>query len=170
MWKAVTNPGRTCWGITIASLDGLKGSDFLTTSRPSLAIVTLLRYLFTLGIVVSFFDGQVPCISCALTLRRSGHSDWVSIHAFLLVNGSWTFPFLTSTIDILLTTLASNLVVKRQTWHLSETHCTGFRDPKSDGALASPERWSLEIWYLLTVFRKVDRRALLLNSPLLSKL
>ena len=63
MWSAVTSPGRIAIGTTIASLVDAKVSDLGTTIRPSLAIVTLFKYLLTLGIVVSFLEGLVPWIS-----------------------------------------------------------------------------------------------------------
>ena len=56
----------TCAGTTIASREGHSGSDFLTTRRPSLAIVTLLRYLLTFVDLVSFLKVAFPAEAEAL--------------------------------------------------------------------------------------------------------
>ena len=60
---------------------GARGSLRLTMSKSSLAkVVTfevpfMLRYLFSSFMLVSFFEGRVPCCRCACVQHKSGRSD-----------------------------------------------------------------------------------------------
>ena len=85
-------PVTICLGTTMHSLGGARGTLRFTTNSPSLAIVTILRYLLISLILVAFLDGLVPCLRCAWVRRRSEHSDWIDNHAGLLVNGNLVLP------------------------------------------------------------------------------
>ena len=74
MCRAVTSPSRTFRGTMMHSRVGLSGSLRFTTNRPSRAIVATFRYRLTSFVLVTFFDGRVPCMRCECVLRKSWQS------------------------------------------------------------------------------------------------
>ena len=67
----------------MASATGANGRVCLTTRGPSVAMETELRLRLTSRTLVSFFEGRVPCLRLAWTLRRSGQSFWICRQADL---------------------------------------------------------------------------------------
>ena len=90
--------------------------------------------------LVSFFDGLVPCLRWAITLRRSGQSACVGSHTGREVKGSLAFPEVMSETDTAFTTEFSVALTNWQIWHLGSSQAGALREAKSDGRLAVPRR------------------------------
>ena len=146
MCNAVKSPSSTCRATTMHSRVGARGSLRLTTSKPSLAMVATLRYLLTSLMLVSFFEGRVPCCRCACVRRKSGHSDCVANQAVRLVNGRCPLLLSMSWIDVRLITESRVSLVKVQTWQALSSHGAAFRLAKSEGSIAEPDTCLTEAW------------------------
>ena len=72
--------------------------------------------------------------------RRSGHSDWTSDQAALLVNGSFVLPEITSSADMRSTVDSSSRFTKAQILQVGSVHVGALQLAKSEGTLADPAR------------------------------
>ena len=133
-WSAVTSPGATDRGTTMASVVPLNGCVTRTTSRPSLAIVHTCRYRLTSLTLVSFFEGRVPWCRWAFTRLRSAHSDCVESQALREVYGIDTLPDEN-------TAECSCSLFQTHTVHLGSRHGSAFLLAKSASGLLEPLRW-----------------------------
>ena len=121
MGNAVKSPSSTCRGTTVHSRVGARGSFPLTTSKPTFAMVTTLRYLLTSLMLVSFFEGRVPCCRCICMRRKSRLSACVANQAVRLVNGRCLLLLSMSWINVRLIAESVSLV-NTQTWQASSLH------------------------------------------------
>ena len=127
--------------------DGEKGMSLFTTGSPSGARVAERKYRLTSRISVIFFDGRVPCRRYAHVRLKSGHSDCMVHHVDHVVNGSLDEPSKTSSaeIDVFRTTHSSVCCTNEHTWQPSSRHSAALRLAKSDGRIADPFTWRIDI-------------------------
>ena len=144
---------------------GTRGSSHRTMSRPSFAMVATFRYLLTSFMLVTFFEGRVPCCRCARVRRKSAHSAWMANQAVRLVKGRRSSPLSMSCIDAFRTTESWVSFVKAQIWQALSSHGAALWLAKSEGRIADPDTCLTDAWYRLTVDRKVETRGLAENSP-----
>ena len=122
MYNPVKSPSSTCRRKTMHSQVEARVSFRLTTSKPTFAMVATLRYLLTSLMLVSFFEGRVPCCRCICMRHKSRLSACVANQAVRLVNGRCLLLLSMSWINVRLITESLVILVKTKTWQASSSH------------------------------------------------
>ena len=111
-------PGKTERGTTIKSMVFRNGSDFFTTTKPSLLRVATFRYRFTSDIRVFIFEGLVPCETCANVYLKDVQFCCDGFHDALEENGSEHLPFKMSSTVTDLTVQSVESEMNLHIWHI----------------------------------------------------